>query len=167
MDHVEHEKLVATLAGEIDDTLGKLKPVTIGHGRNNEVPGESGYEHQIDVSAETDSALWLYECKYWSRPVTPEAVLTLAGRVSDIRANNREKRITGTIVSNLKGLSSGAKTLAKHFDIGVDCVQSEHEFALRVGSAVGISARDTGTGIANGFVKRERRGTQRPLDDGK
>jgi hypothetical protein len=67
----------------------------------------------------------LIECKYWSKPVTPEAVLTLQGRLDDIRPT-LDLEVEGMMVTN-RFVGPGAKQLAQRFGIRCSVVKSPDE----------------------------------------
>ena len=125
----EYESLVKQLFGSLVEAVEGLPADSIRCGRLNRETGASGYRHQIDVSVRTATELHLIECKYWKRRVTPEALLSFAARVHDIRDANRGCVVNGAVATT-KGHSEGVGTLAQYFDVTLQRVASAHEFAF-------------------------------------
>lgn len=125
----EYENLVKDLFGSLVETVEGLPADSIRAGRLNRETGASGYQHQIDVSVRTASELHLIECKYWKRRVTPEALLSFAARVNDIRQANPGCVVKGAVATT-KGHSQGVGTLTQYFDVILQRVASAHEFAF-------------------------------------
>ncbi len=107
-DYDEYERLVETLIVQQLDGLPESLNVAVQ--RDVQIKGVSGFEHQIDVVFEytllETHFLCLVECKYYSRKVSVEDILTFKGRLEDIRA---QKGIFVTTV----GYQKGAETVAK------------------------------------------------------
>jgi hypothetical protein len=127
MNSDDYEELVASIARSIaEGAQGVLSEDAVQYvGRTNLWPGVSGYEHRIDVSIKDQERVTLIECKYWSKPVTPEAVLTLQGRLDDIRPT-LDLEVEGMMVTN-RFVGPGAKQLAQHFGIRCSVVKSPDE----------------------------------------
>lgn len=129
MTSAEYEELTKQLVVALVKQVDGLQPKAANSGRRNRVMGASGFEHQIDVSIQTSGELHLIECKYWRRRVSPDAVLTLAGRMQDIAAANPNKAIKGALATT-HGPSPGAEAVARYFKISSQRVTSAQEFAL-------------------------------------
>jgi hypothetical protein len=111
MDPTEYEQFVR------EGLLHRLNAegVTIHHRRR--IPGQrSGYEHEIDLSFETELAgtliLTIVECKAYSRPVSVDDLLEFASRVDDISAHK------GMFIST-SGFTQGAIKLAESKNIAL------------------------------------------------
>jgi hypothetical protein len=124
-----HYELLAT---ELLQQLQKsplLSACTIHNGATNRIRGQSGYFHQIDVSVEDGSRLFLMELKCYKKAVGVEQLLVLAARKQDIQAANPTKTVYASLVSK-KNPSKNVPGLAGHFDVGVHVVESLHSYAL-------------------------------------
>jgi hypothetical protein len=141
----EQEQLVARIVLELARRLEGKAGAKVGHGRNNQIAGASGFRHQIDVSAETTADLVLYECKYWGRNVGPDAVLVLAARGTDIQAAHPGKNVQLNLVIN-RSLSGGACQLAAYFGVQQQLMKSAEEFAVDYKGDRHIGLTDVGRG---------------------
>lgn len=109
IDPAAYEETVLSI---IRDEIARDCPgtqYTIRHDQS--VPGESGHDHQIDITVEITCSgtrvLMLVECKCYSeRRVTNEEVQVLASRLGDTGAHK------GLIVTTI-GFQKGAKTIAR------------------------------------------------------
>lgn len=92
-------------------------------------PGQSGHEHEIDVSAVVMIAdarvLIVVECKYHQRPLGNDDVLTFLGRIRDIGANK------GILVT-ATGYQEGSKRIAEANGIALMLLRSEDDFSWEV-----------------------------------
>jgi len=131
MTSSDYERLVHDVILELTRDSKALGYPLIAGGRQNKIPGASGFKHQIDVSLKTDQKLLLLECKYWKKAVDVEPVLVLASRLTDIRAANPDLQVSAGIVST-KSPTSGAKRLAKNFDVQLDEVSTPKAYILRI-----------------------------------
>ena len=139
MDNKDQELVVASI---VTTLAAKFGDGEVGSGGKNHVLGASGFPHQIDVSGRSDSALWLYECKCWGRPVDSEAVLTFAARLIDIQAANPGISVHACLIGN-GSLTKGGRTLAKYFDIEWQVVKSPVEFLVTFRNATHAGVHDT------------------------
>lgn len=131
MTSTEYEQLVAGLAHKLISPPHRDPSSKVGFGTENKITGDSGFPHQIDVSVCNSQRILLFECKCWKRHVDPEAILTLAARVIDIRNANNGREVTGRIVTTL-GVSNGAQQLADYFKLGMDVVSSMAEYSIKI-----------------------------------
>jgi len=125
----EYENLVKQLFGSLVEAVEGLPADSIQCGRPSRETGASGYRHQIDVSVRTATELHLIECKYWKRRVTPEALLSFAARLHDIREANPGCAVKGAVATT-KSHSEGVGMLAQYFDVTLQRIASAHEFAF-------------------------------------
>jgi hypothetical protein len=159
MTWAEYEQLVRDLIEGLTHAAEALGSPLIGHGRQNKIPGASGFRHQIDVSLKTNRVLLLFECKCWKErePVGVEAVLVMASRLADIRAANPELEVEAAIVST-KPATSDANLVARFFGVQLDIVSSPREYALRIRER-GFLLRADSLGVSLGehatVVKRD------------
>lgn len=123
----DQEKRTGALFEQLLQTLGETAIVKSG-GRTNKWKGASGYEHGIDVSIEFSDEILLVECKHWDTPVTPDAALTLLGRLIDIRPLHN-KSVGGALVTNREP-GPGAMKICQRHGISCDRVESEHDYAV-------------------------------------
>jgi hypothetical protein len=136
----EYEQLVKNLVTLLSEACTMLGTGRVRGGATNRIIGASGFAHQIDVSLELPTHLVLIECKYWSRAVGAEAVLTLASRLQDIRAAT-SKDVSASLVSDF-GITGGAETLAGYFGVQIDLVAGFDEYALTLLNRHFVSLRD-------------------------
>jgi len=139
MDSAEYEQLVGKIVRGLAERAG-VAPESIQGGRTNRVEGVSGYRHQIDVSIRDGEDLHLIECKRWAYAVEARDVLTLLGRIVDIRQKT-EGKLSASIITTAK-YQSGAKQLADHFGISLDVVKTAGEFVVRYRDRVGAGLQD-------------------------
>lgn len=128
----DYERLVHDLISELMLHSKAVSGIKILSGLKNKVSGASGFKHQIDVSIETNRALLLVECKYWTKAVDAEPVLVIASRLKDVRAANPGLQVEAGIVST-KRPTSGAQVLAHHFGIDFSVVSTPKEYAVLIG----------------------------------
>jgi hypothetical protein len=126
-DFEEYERLVHKI---LEEKIREEYPgaaIQVFH--NRKYRGQSGQEHQIDVSAELKFAgcrvLILAECKKYRDKVGNEDVLTLLGRIRDIGAGK------GMIVTPV-GYQEGAKRLAEANGIALALAKSEESVSWEV-----------------------------------
>lgn len=124
----EYEQIVSEIAKSIFERVESLNPEHVRYGKKNHWLGDSGYQHQIDVSVQGSRDIIFVECKCWSRNVPTEAVLTFFGRVYDIRSKI-DKSIHPVIVTKI-GFQKGAKLLAKYYDIDLQVISSASVFGF-------------------------------------
>ncbi len=129
MDSRVQEELVATIVRTMAEAREGKEQAKIGLGSTNRIRGASGFEHQIDVSVQTQEDLFIWECKHWGRNVLPEAVLTLVARGFDIQRAHQERSVKLNIVVN-RSLTAGAARLADFFGVKTHVATSPAEFAL-------------------------------------
>ena len=142
MNPAEYEKVVADIVRDILQSSGEHKHLLLGSGRNNRIPGASGYHHQIDVSIHGPSLLYLIECKRWKDKIGLAEVLVLAARMNDIQDHFRECSVIG-IFGCLNSATGPAKQVAEHYKIIIEIVHSSTEFGLRVGRHVAHGILDS------------------------
>jgi len=123
----EYERLVQKI---LESKIREEYPSTvIKVFHNRKYRGQSGQEHQIDVSAELMLAgcrvLILAECKKYRASVGNEDVLTFLGRIRDIGAGK------GIIVTTV-GYQEGAKRLAEANGIALVLAKSEESVSWDV-----------------------------------
>jgi len=138
----EYEHLVAHLVAALVKEVDGLAPASVGCGTGNKIPGASGYSHQIDVSFGVHDELHIIECKCWKRLVTPDAVLVLAARVSDIAAGRPSQRVKG-VLATTQGCGPGATELAAYFGVTLQNATSPHEFVLTYKDRIGAGATES------------------------
>jgi len=131
MTDTEYEELTARLATALARDAAE-PPIWVRHGRKSQVPGKSGFPHQIDVAIRTQRRLFVAECKCWGDKVGVRELLTFAARVLDIRAASPEVPVVASMVTT-KGYDSGCTILGSFFEVHVDKVASPHEYALTYG----------------------------------
>jgi hypothetical protein len=93
------------------------------------------------VSIQTASELHLIECKYWTKNVSPDALLTLAARVHDIQALSQTHVVTGALATR-RPYSSGVQALAKFFNVTLQVVKSPQEFIVRYKGHIHLGVLD-------------------------
>lgn len=96
----EYEHLVLKALQTYCKCQGKTVLAT-GRGKSNIWVGQSGCEHQIDVSVELEDEVVLAECKCQKREVGLSPVLTFLARIMDIKPTKPEKNVHGIVFSNL------------------------------------------------------------------
>ena|SRR5437868_1073901 len=111
----------------------------LGHGGSNEVPGRSGFPHQIDISFRAAGVRALVECKCWNNAIPVGQVLQFAARVIDI--SEKLGSVRGIMVTT-KGYQSGAQIVADYFKISLSIVRNVSEFILNYGGSVGAGVAD-------------------------
>jgi hypothetical protein len=155
----DYESLVASLVDGIRATAPEFQELHIGFGRSNRLLGASGYKHQIDVSLEGASRVFLLECKRWEYKIGVDEVMVLVARGADIAQARQNARIHCILASKV-GSTRGAITLAHYFGIELEIIVSAHEYGLRLGKRVHVGVSDgvvfgdscTATVIRNGEV---------------
>ena len=90
-NYENYEKLTGTLVQKMTNSSQLIDFGSIKWGRSNKWEGVSGFGHQIDVSLESSQEVLLVECKHIQskRNVSPDAFLTMRGRVMDIAQGTR------------------------------------------------------------------------------
>jgi len=83
----------------------------------------------------------LVDCKRWKSRVRVGEVLVLASRASDIRAKNPDLELWVSLLST-KGASKNAQILAKYFDIKIETVQNEREYAISLREKMNIGRKE-------------------------
>jgi len=137
MKSKKYEQLTSQIAKSFYRKVEGIKPQQVSHGQRSKWTGKSRYKHQIDVIVRGPSDAILVECKYWEKPVPPEAVLTFSARVSDIRPT-----FAGTIhpvVVTKSRFTRGAKLLAKYYEIDIAVIRNPAAFAFSYKKLRGIS----------------------------
>jgi hypothetical protein len=129
-DGNEYERIVAVLGKALFETAENSGNFLVKYGGSNKWIGVSGYNHQIDVSAQSNETILLIECKNWGSNVGVPSFLTFLARVIDIRSNFPDKKVIGKIVTTI-GFDRGVKMLASYYEIELDKVKNENEFLLR------------------------------------
>ncbi|OAI48297.1 hypothetical protein AYO43_03805 [Nitrospira sp. SCGC AG-212-E16] len=124
----EYEQLTSQIAGSIYTAVEGITPEQVLFGRCSKWVGQSGYEHQIDVTVRGPNDAILVECKYWQDPVPPEGVLTFIARLLDIRPTFAGV-IHGVIVTK-SGLTSGAGLLARHYETDTQVIPGPEAFGV-------------------------------------
>lgn len=138
----EYENLVKQLMTNLVERVDGLPACAVNYGRKNLVQGASGYKHQIDVSIQIPNEIHLIECKSWKKKVTPDALLTLAARLHDIRAANPVRIVKGALVTST-GYGHGVIPLAKFFAITLQQASSPQEFVLNYRDQIHLSVVDS------------------------
>ncbi len=123
-----YEQLTSQIAQSIYTAVEGITPEQVRYGRKSRWVGQSGYEHQIDVIVRGPNDAILVECKYWEKPVPPEAVLTFSARLSDIRPTF-PGTIHGVVVTKSR-FTRGAKLLAEHYEIDTAVIRNPEAFAF-------------------------------------
>ena len=129
MGSAQQEQLVAAVAANMATAHEGEGNAEVRSGSKNLIPGGSGFQHQIDVSAHTATDLILYECKYWDANVDPEAILALVERGADIQRAHPNQVVSLNIVVRHR-LSSGAQRLADAFNIRCYVAENAAEFFI-------------------------------------
>ncbi|HVP21175.1 MAG TPA: hypothetical protein VMS73_04875 [Anaerolineaceae bacterium] len=149
----EYEKLVRevfqSLKIDLGKIVGEILNETIKNGLTNKKKGESGYSHQIDVSFECElkeiKTLFVIECKLWKSKIEPAQLLTLYGRVLDIRKNSKCQVIG--IMASTQNYSKGVRVLQnwleKESDIYLFTVVSPDDFSGKIKNRFFVSTSDT------------------------
>lgn len=157
----QYEKMLHMIAQSAEREIrktNKFEKFSLGVGASNKIPGASGFHHQIDVSLQSESHLYLFECKLLSRDkVGVELVLALAARLADIKNARRHLEVKATLVSTV-GFTKGAEKLAIHFDIGREINRTDGNHGLQVGRYAmnAISDRARLSDRATASVRRKR-----------
>ena len=112
----EYERITASMADALFAKVEGARSLELGYGKRNRLRGQSGYEHQIDVSVRGERDLVLAECKCWNRPIAVGDVLAFLGRVHDIAPVVEPLRIHPFMMSQL-GFQRGAKMIADYYRI--------------------------------------------------
>jgi hypothetical protein len=123
MTSQEYEELTSILASKYAEAFKLLNPV-IKLGRSNKWIGKSGHPHQIDVSLETHSEIYLIECKSWNYKIQVEKVLALLGRVQDIGSAVDGNLKIKPIMVTTKGFQRGAIKVAHYYGISLRLITS-------------------------------------------
>ena len=135
----KYEKVVAAIAESVAQRVEVLPEGTVQSGRQNHWLGASGFKHQIDVSVRGNERVLLVECKYLKRRISVEAVLTLQGRLADIRPT-LGLEVEGAIITKI-GFQSGAQRVAQYFAIHCDLIRSAEEFGFKYAGYLFIQPR--------------------------
>jgi hypothetical protein len=139
---MECTTLIARFLTSLFEQIDGLHPDSVGHGRNNHIQGASGYDHQINVSIQTASELHVIECKYWTKNVSPDALLSLAARVHDIQVLSQTHVVKGALATR-RSYSSGVQALAKFFNVTLQVVRSPQEFIVRYKDHIHLGVPDS------------------------
>lgn len=130
----EYERITKSLVASIVEQVEGITPRDVGYGCTNKEKGQSGYEHQIDVSVKGARDWLLVECKKWDKGVDVERFLAFLARIIDIRPTQPSLNIHASLVSK-KACQSGVEQLANYYkniyNIQLDVVRSPTEFAIR------------------------------------
>lgn len=143
----DYEHAVSSLISGLG-ARANLSKFGLGSGRPNRIMGASGYEHQIDVSLQGSTDLFLFEAKCLKRVVGVQEILVLKSRLDDISAAFPSHQVHATIIS-MKHISKGAKILAEHFKINADCVRDIRNYGISfarhhfIGRGEIVSAKST------------------------
>lgn len=153
----EYEQITSDIVAGICGSAPALSSYRPTVGRTSKVLGKSGYRHQIDVCLETDSAIYLVECKRWKDPIGIQEIMVLASRGNDVAALCGKK--VHAIIASTKGASKHAVKLAKLFQISIEIVRSPHEFGLKIGNyiSVGVLATAAATDSCEAEVSKSSR----------
>jgi hypothetical protein len=146
----EYEELVRKLISELTQTVGTSCFCAITGGRKNKITGASGFAHQVDVSLKTGRALFLFECKYWGKPVDAEPVLVISSRLAHVRAANPNLEVKAAVIST-KQPTAGAQILSRYFDVRLDVVATPSEYALLIRDQFYLGRTDL---LSVGLVER-------------
>jgi len=109
-DHIgggEYEELVLRILQECYERRGR-RILDAKQGKSNIWVGQSGCEHQIDVSLELDNEIVLAECKSLNKAVDLPLVLTFLARIMDIKPAISGKFVHGVIFSSI-GFQGGSE----------------------------------------------------------
>jgi len=120
------------LARKLIDSLqasGQLAEYEGGSGPRNRMAGASGYKHQIDLSLQSEKALFLLELKYLGKPVGVAELLILASRKADLEARFAPTPVHASLVTTMKP-SRNVRPLAAHFGVNIDFVADLSSYAL-------------------------------------
>ena len=150
----EYENLVKQLFASLVEHVDGLPCNSAKGGRTNHEMGASGYQHQIDVSVRTATELHLIECKYWKRRVTPDALLSLAARVQDIRKANPGWTVKGAVATT-QGYSAGVAKLAEFFNVTLQRVGSAQEFAFDYRNQINLHVITESVAVTDDDVNAE------------
>jgi hypothetical protein len=136
-----YEDLIQQFFRNLVEQVDGLHEDSVRGGGTNRIQGASGYWHQIDVSIHTASELHLIECKCWDKKVSPDAVLTLAARMCDIKASLQASIVEGALATSMSS-SPGVQALAKFFGITLQVVSSPQEFVVRYRDRIHLGTQD-------------------------
>lgn len=126
-DSEDYERLVSSI---LEERIRKEYPnAVLKVFQNRKYKGQSGHEHQIDISVEMElvgcQVLIVGECKKYRERVGNEDILVLAGRMQDIGAHK------GILVTT-SGFQEGAKRVAKAKGIALVLVHSDDPISWEV-----------------------------------
>lgn len=137
----EYEKIVCEIVQSIFQIAQGNNLLDVKQGTSNLWEGDSGYRHQIDVSASNPDNLLLVECKCWNKRIPVETVLAFYGRLADI--SPRSKVQVHGIIATTAGFQKGAEAVARHFGVDLCLVKSAHEFGMRYKDQFAIGVHDS------------------------
>jgi len=137
----EYEQVVHDIVDQIRANAPELAGSILGFGRRCKVMGVSGYHHQIDVALETDTNIYLIECKRWEDRIGVDVLLVLAARVHDVQQSRPGKHVRG-ILTSTNGATPNAKKLAVAFEVEIEIVRSTAEFGMRIGKRTSVGIAD-------------------------
>jgi hypothetical protein len=132
------EKLAAEVASRLVIAFPPLKGVA-RTGNGAKVTGVSGPKHRLKAVVDDPEILVLVECKATSRRVEVTDLLTLLGRMTDIRA--REARPVEAAIATRKGWSSGAERVGQRHGISLWRVNAIDGFVTKLGPPVAVGIR--------------------------
>jgi len=116
LSYSEYEELISSISEALTNSTRLRQFGRKEFSKNNLWLGASEFNHQIDVSLESENEILLIECKHWTKPITPGVFFDFFGRLIDIRNHPKynNKSLRGTIVTKT-GWTTGVETAIKYY----------------------------------------------------
>jgi hypothetical protein len=141
---VEYERFISELIEQVKKTGREI--THIGYGNKNLLAGNSGQQHQIDVSfidsSFSDPTLVLIECKRWKDSVDVTVPKVLKYNMDDITENREYPNKAIGIITTTSGFQSGVSTIADHEGIIIQVVNHGPPYGFRYENIIQMGMQD-------------------------
>ena len=132
-ESAKYERFIASLIKHIKNTGRDI--VDIGFGGGNKLIGESGQQHQIDVSfvdnSFSEATLILIECKRWKNNVDVSVAKIIDWNLKDILGNPIYPDSGKAIIVTTSGFQKGTNKVAGFKDIITQSVNDDVPYGFR------------------------------------